>query len=454
MGATRILVVDDEQGVRTSLSAILGDEGFEVETAASGEECLAILGEKSYQAILLDVWLPGKDGLETLRAMRRMGVESAIIMISGHGTIDTAVRATRLGAHDFVEKPLSLEKILLTLRNALRARKLEERNRLLREELRRDTDLVGESAAIRRLREQIGQTAPTGAAVLVTGEPGTGKELVARAIHVRSPRSEEAFVEIPCAALPPESAVAELFGTAGDDERPTVRGKLDLAGEGTIFLDEVWALPADAQQFLLRALETGRFLPRGGQRAVVADARPIASTSRDLGNEVAQGRFRSDLWAKLGVIPLLVPPLRERREDVPLLVEHYAEKYAREYGRPRWTVEPAAMEALTNYAWPGNVRELRNFVERLIILAPGESIGRGDLPAAFAAPPSAPPDPASPTLSLKDGREAFEREMIRLRLESLGWNITRAAQSLGIERSNLHRKMKTYGIRPGPTGPV
>lgn len=448
MKGVRVLVVDDEQGVRSTLSAVLRDEGFEVETAESGEACLAILEERSFQAILLDVWLPGRDGLETLKSIRRTGVDSAVIMISGHGTIETAVRATRLGAHDFVEKPLSLEKIVLTLHNALRARKLEERNRLLREELRRETELIGESDPIRRLREALESAAPTGAGILLTGENGVGKELAARFVHSRSPRAEEAFIEMACPAIPSDLALTELFGRVSGPEGGSAKGKLELAQEGTLFLDGAWALPDEAQHRLMRAMETGRFLPVGGHVAMTCDVRLIAASERDLAVEVAAGRFREDLRLVLNVVSQSVPPLRERRIDLPLLVEHYLERYAREYGRPAKSVDPAAMEALSRYAWPGNVRELRNVVERLVILTPGEVISLSGLPPNLteAALPAEPPADRT----LKAARRAFEKGLIVRRLEETSWNVTRAAESLGVERSNLYRKMKAYAIRAGP----
>ena len=450
MAGARVLVVDDEQGVRTTLSAVLRDEGFEIETAASGEEALAILEERSFHAILLDVWLPGRDGLDTLRQLRRNGVDAAVVMISGHGSIETAVRATRMGAHDFVEKPLSLEKILLTLRNALRARKLEERNRLLREELRRDAQLIGESASIRALRERIEAAAPTAGGVLIWGEKGSGKELVARLLHARSPRAEEAFIEVACGAVPPEQAALDLLGHAGGPGAAATKGRLELAQEGTLFLADVDALPPDAQHALFRALETGRFLPVAGHVSIESDVRLVAGTEKDLEAEVAAGRFREDLYFKLAVIPMDVPPLRERREDVPLLVEHYLERYAREYGRPRRKAEPETMHLLAAYAWPGNVRELRNIVERLAILAPGESIAVADLPDRLVAGggDAGVSFEASAESSLQTARREFERRLIAERLEEAGGNITRAAESLGIERSNLYRKMRAYGIRP------
>ncbi len=489
MTSGRVLVVDDEQGVRSTLSAVLRDEGFDVETAQSGEECLSILEERSFQAILLDVWLPGRDGLDTLRTLRRTGVDAAVIMISGHGTIETAVRATKLGAHDFVEKPLSLEKIVLALRNALRARKLEERNRLLREELRRDTQMVGASESMRRVRERIEAAAPTGGGVLITGENGVGKELAARLIHAKSPRSEEAFIEVSCATVPPGRQLAELFGRAGGAEGTVVKAKLELADEGTLFLDEVWALTDEAQHRLLLALETGRFLPVDGHVPLACSVRPIASSERDLAAEVAAGRFREDLYLTLNVVPLAVPPLRERNEDIPLLVEHFLERYAREYARGVKTIGPAAMQRLARHLWPGNVRELRNVVERLVILAPGETIASEDLPAGLmdespipwpihsldavplaaavkaagsqgeeAAPwpaepmaPQTPPSsgPRGPLPTLLAGKRAFEKDFILRRLEDMRWNVSKTAGSLGIERSNLYRKMKAYGIRPG-----
>jgi two-component system nitrogen regulation response regulator NtrX len=448
MKGGRILVVDDEQGVRSSLSGILRDEGFEVETAASGEECLAIVGEKAFQAILLDVWLPGKDGLETLKAMRRTGVDSAVIMISGHGTIETAVRATKLGAHDFVEKPLSLEKILLTLRNALRAKKLEERNLLLRAELRRDAELVGHSVPIRKLREQIAQAAPTDAGVLLLGENGSGKELVARLIHAMSPRAEEAFVEVACASVAPDRALRELVGIEEGAGAGAEKGKLELASDGTLFLDEVWALPAPSQQQLARALATGSFTRIGGMQSLTTRSRTVASSNRDLAAEARAGRFNEELFFKLSVVPLTVPPLRERPEDVPLLIEHFLEKYSREYARPRRMVEPRALEALVRYAWPGNVRELRNLVERLVILAPDRSISLEDLPPPFgAAEPRA--EMRAQAGTLKERREAHEAELIRERLREAGGDLAKAALSLGIGRGSLQRKMRGHGIRPG-----
>jgi len=450
MAGSRVLVVDDEQGVRTTLSAVLRDEGFEVEVAATGEEALAILEERSFQAILLDVWLPGRDGLDTLRQLRRNGVDAAVVMISGHGSIETAVRATRMGAHDFVEKPLSLEKILLTLRNALRARKLEERNRLLREELRRDIDLVGESAPMRTLREQIASAAPTAGGVLIQGEKGAGKELVARLLHAQSPRADEAFIEVACAALPAEGAVEELLGRAGGPGEAPRKGKLELAQEGTLFLADVEALPASAQDALFRALESGRFLPVGGHVSIESDVRPVATTEVDLEAEVAAGQFREDLWFRLGVVILKVTPLRDRREDIPLLVEHYLERYAREYGRPHRTVETEAMDVLAAYAWPGNVRELRNVVERLVILAPGDTITAADLPGKLGEDEGqggGAVAEAEAESSLQAARREFEKRLITERLAEAGGNITRAAESLGIERSNLYRKMRAYGIR-------
>jgi two-component system nitrogen regulation response regulator NtrX len=448
MHRERLLVVDDENGVRTSLAGILGDEGWNVDMAESGEEALATLGSKNYRAIFLDVWLPGMDGLETLRQIRRAGVDAPVVMISGHGTIETAVRATKLGAFDFIEKPLSLEKVLLTLRNALRQRKLEQQSRVLREQLRRDTELVGHSQAIKRLREEIERAAPTQATVLILGENGTGKELTARMLHGRSPRSEEAFVAVNCAAIPTDLMESEMFGhvkgafTGADKNR---KGKFELAHEGTLFLDEVSDMSLLTQAKLLRALESEEIAPVGGGAPVQVNVRLIAATNRNLAEETAAGRFREDLYFRLNVVPLEVPPLRERKDDIPLLMEHFMARYCREYGQPAKALTPEAEEKLVAYAWPGNVRELKNLVERLVIMIPGTEIAPDQIPAAIM--PTVGEGQLDGEMDLRGARERFERQFIRRKLDEHGWNIKRTAEALGLERSNLYRKMKAYGLR-------
>ncbi|PYT05781.1 MAG: Fis family transcriptional regulator [Acidobacteria bacterium] len=449
MHGERLLVVDDESGVRRSLADILADENWEVDIAGSGEEALAALKRHAYRAIFLDVWLPGIDGIETLRLIRRAGVDAPVVMISGHGTIETAVRATKLGAFDFIEKPLSLEKILLTLRNALRQTKLEQQSRVLMEQFRRDTELVGGSPAIQRLREEIERAAPTAATVLIRGEHGTGKELAARLLHARSQRSGEAFVAVNCAAIPEDLIESEMFGHvkgAFTGATEGHKGKFELAHEGTLFLDEIADMSPLTQAKLLRVLERGEITPVGGTASSSVDVRLLAATNRDLAREMAAGRFREDLFFRLNVVPLDVPPLRERREDILLLAEHFITRFCREYGRPPMVLSPGAKESLMAHLWPGNVRELKNLIERLAIMAPGREISQEQLPAPFGAASRQPHDP-SPGETLRRARENFEREFILRRLEENNWNISRTADALGLERSNLYRKMKAYGLK-------
>ncbi|HEV2708569.1 MAG TPA: sigma-54 dependent transcriptional regulator, partial [Pyrinomonadaceae bacterium] len=358
-----ILIVDDERGIRETLRAVLEDEGFTAEAVASGEECLKAVERRAYGCVLLDVWLPGIDGLETLTRLRERGADSAVVMISGHGTIETAVRATKLGAFDFIEKPLSIEKTVLTVRNALRQRELERVNAALSEELRDESLLIGESVAMRALRKQIEIVAPTDGRVLVYGESGTGKELVARSIHAQSRRSGAPFVELNCAAIPEELIESELFGHvrgAFTGATSAKRGKFELADGATLFLDEVGDMSARVQAKVLRVLEEQRFEPVGSTTSMRVDVRVIAATNKRLDAEIERGNFRADLFYRLNVIPFELPPLRERPEDVPLLVEHFNRKFSAANKKRPKRFEPDAVEAMRNYAWPGNVRELRN----------------------------------------------------------------------------------------------
>ena len=453
MAKARILVVDDEEGVRSSLAGILRDEGYLVETAESGEKCLEALGKSDYQAIFLDVWMPGKDGMEILTEVAARPSPPSVIMISGHGTIETAVKAAKMGAYDFIEKPLSLEKVALTMRNALRQRRLEEKNRLLKEELSQDETLVGDSQPIRKLREEIALAAPTNGRVLILGENGTGKELVARMIHAQSLRKEEPFVEVNCAAIPEELIESELFGHVRGAFTGAVenkRGKFDLADGGTLLLDEIGDMSLRTQAKVLRVLQEQTFEPVGGSLSRQVDVRVIAATNKDLQQSIARGEFREDLYFRLNVIPLKVPALRERREDIPALTRHFLGRFAAEYARRR-EVTPEAMEALKRYDWPGNVRELRNTLERMVIMTGTSEIRPQDLPEAVRGRDRevrGGPDSFDGS-TLKEARAAFEKRFITHKLQEVGGNVARAAELLGVERSHLYRKLKSYGIKEG-----
>jgi two-component system nitrogen regulation response regulator NtrX len=384
-----------------------------------------------------------------------------VVVISGHGTIETAVKAVRLGARDFVEKPLSLEKTLLAVRNALRQHRLETEVRVLKQQLEDRYVMVGESPAMRRLRAEIAQAAPSNGRALIFGENGTGKELVARAIHARSRRSAGPFVEVNCAAIPEELIESELFGhTKGafTGALASRKGKFELADGGTLFLDEVADMSLKTQAKVLRALQEQRIEPVGGAGSVEVDVRVIAATNKNLEEEIRAGRFREDLYFRLNVIPFHVPPLRERREDVPLLARHFVEVLSAEHGhRPR-TIAPEVLEVLAELPWPGNVRELRNSIERLVIMTPGERIELRHLPASLVealpagaspAARAAPEQPEPPELgTLATAREDFERRYILKKYRESGGNMSRTAEALGVERSNLYRKMKSYGLLP------
>jgi two-component system nitrogen regulation response regulator NtrX len=441
-----VLIVDDERGIRETLRAVLEDEGFETEAVASGEECLRASERRAFGCVLLDVWLPGMDGLETLSRMRERGADSAVVMISGHGTIETAVRATKLGAFDFIEKPLSIEKTVLTVRNALRQRELERVNAALSAELRDEWAMVGESIALRALRKQIGLVAPTDGRVLIYGESGTGKELVARAIHARSLRAAAPFVELNCSAVPEELIESELFGHvrgAFTGATHPKRGKFELADGATLFLDEVGDMSARMQAKVLRVLEEQRFEPLGGTTSMRVDVRVLAATNKRLEVEIERGNFRTDLLYRLNVIPFEVPPLRDRAEDIPLLVEHFNQKFSLSYKKRPKRFEPEAVEALRGYAWPGNVRELRNTVERVVIMHTGSKVTAADLPLLVGEEP--PVDPARYS-SFRDAGEAHQREFIRAKLAEAEGNVSRAAELMGMDRSHLYRRMKALGI--------
>jgi two-component system nitrogen regulation response regulator NtrX len=448
-----ILIVDDEPGVRSALSGVLRDEGYNVEAVPSGEACLDRVTRGAVDLIVLDVWLPGMDGLATLARLRERQVEAQVVLISGHGNIESAVRAIKMGAFDFVEKPLSLEKTVLVVRNALRQHRLEAENRALRARVDRTQTMVGESYAMRQLCEQVAMAAPTNGRVLIYGENGTGKELVARTIHALSRRRTGAFVEVNCAAIPEELIESELFGHVRGAFTGAVadrRGKFEAADGGTIFLDEIGDMSLKTQAKVLRVLQEQTLEAVGGTARIKVDARVLAATNKDLQAEIKAGTFREDLYFRLNVIPIFVPPLRERQEDTPLLADHFMAEFAREYGRRLKNFEPAATALLQRYPWPGNVRELRNVIERLMIMVPGDSISAADL--AFlgqrdgASPELTGPPPSHVTLH--EARDRFERDLILRTLGEHQGNMSRTAEALGVERSNLYRKMRAFGIAP------
>ena len=442
-----ILIVDDERGIRETLRGVLEDEGFEVETVESGEACLKAVETKTFACILLDIWLGnGIDGLETLKQLGESGNEAAVVMISGHGNIETAVKSTKLGAFDFIEKPLSLEKTILTVRNAIHLKELEKTNAQLVETLNQEYVMIGNSVAMRALRKQIAIVAPTDGRVLISGESGTGKELVARAIHNQSKRKNSTFVEINSAAIPEELVESELFGYAkGAFSGATTakKGKFEIADGGTIFLDEIGDMSARVQAKMLRVLEEQRFEPVGGNTPIKVDVRVISATNQPLESLIENGDFRSDLFYRLNVIPFQIPPLRERLEDVPLLVNHYNLKFSLDYGKKPKNFSEQAIEAMQNYAWLGNVRELKNTVERIVIMNPKVEIMVDDLPI-FSS--ETPPSSSYRFQSFKDATEAYQREFIAKKLEENEWNVSKTAESLGIDRSHLHRRIKGLGI--------
>lgn len=447
-----ILVIDDEEGIRESLKGILEDEGYEVLTAESAEEGMKIFEEQSPDLVLLDIWLPGMDGIEALKRMRDRRPSVPVIMISGHGTIELAVKASKLGAYDFLEKPLSLERVLITVKRALDVAHLEGTLKALKEETAGRFRLVGESSAIKHLKAQIDIVAPSSSMVLITGESGSGKELVARLIHERSPRQGGPFIEVNCAAIPRELIESELFGHekgsfTGAVERK--KGKFELADRGTLFLDEIGDMSKEAQAKVLRVIETKEFQRVGGGKNIKVDVRIIAATNKDLQEEVRKGNFREDLFFRLNVIPLRVPPLRERKEDIPLLVEHFLTLIASEYGKPKKRLAEEAIKLLTEYNWPGNVRELRNLVERLFIMSQGEVIRPEDIESSFGLQSSGIHSYFKFN-TLREAREAFERDFILKKLEENNWNISKTAEAISLERTALYRKLKHLGITEAP----
>jgi len=444
-----ILIVDDERGVQTSVQGILEDAGYDAEAVSSGEEALELLLRKEFPVVLLDVWLPGMDGLQALAKLRQIAPETVVIMISGHGSIETAVRATKLGAFDFVEKPLSLDKTILVVKNALHQHQLQDENRLLREQVQQKYVMIGDSVPMQALRQQIAFAAPTNGRVLICGENGTGKELVAHLLHLKSQRRDSPFVEMNCAAIPEELIESELFGhvkgsfTGASDDK---EGKFAQADTGTLFLDEVGDMSSKTQAKVLRVLEEQRFTPVGGNSAIKVDVRVIASTNKNLEQEIELGRFREDLYYRLNVLPFQIPPLRERSEDIAELTSYFLDDFARKNGRKAPVLTPKAMEILECYPWPGNVRELRNIMERIVIMTHQPRIDIYDLPESILNRTLLTPSGQEEASSLQGARERFEREYILQKLMEYKGNVSRAAQALQIERSNLYRKIRQLGI--------
>lgn len=449
---THILIADDEAGIRDSLSEILTEEGYAVATTGTAAEALLLLRDAHYDVLLLDVWLPDRDGLEALSEIGTLPGDGRpeVLMISGHGTIETAVRATKLGAFDFLEKPLSIERTLITIKNAVEKRRLRADNREMKQQLGGETSITGNSVSAKALRQQIRLMAPTNGRVLIFGESGTGKELIARAMHAESLRGDRIFLELKCAAIPEDFIESELFGHrngAVPGAPPEKRGTFERADGGTLLLDEVGDMSLKTQAKVLRALDEQSFTPLGGREPLQVDVRVIATTNKNLEEEIAHGNFREDLFYRLNVIPFFVAPLRERREDIPPLVQGFLQQIGREYGRPHVEISAEALENLQAHNWPGNVRELKNMVERILILNPQATrLERKHLPALLLRAPLKAAGAQEEHASLQEAREAYEREFIVRKIDECHGNMSRAAEALGLERSHLYRKMRSLGL--------
>jgi two-component system nitrogen regulation response regulator NtrX len=448
-----ILIVDDEKSIRDSLTGILQDEGLSPISVESGEAAIAKVSEEKPDLILLDIWMPGMDGMETLTRIRSIYPDQLVVIMSGHGTIETAVKATKLGAYDFIEKPLSLEKVLLCIQNAVKVGQLVAENRELKAQISKEHEMIGSSKPIKELKEQIKIAAPTSGWILITGENGTGKELVARAIHHNSKRADKTFVEVNCAAIPEELIESELFGhekgsfTGATTQR---RGKFDQAHQGTLFLDEIGDMSLKTQAKVLRILQERKFERVGGNKTIEVDVRVIAATNKDLDKEIIAGNFREDLYYRLNVIPFHVPALRDRKSDISRLATHFLEYFCSKESRDSKVLDDEAMQIIKNYSWPGNVRELKNLIERLVIMSPGSTITPSQLPQSISYKhQSTATDKGSINVladTFRTAKEEFEKLFLLQKLEENDWNISRTAEAIEIERSNLHRKIKAYGI--------
>ena len=462
-----ILIVDDEEPILTSLSCILRDEGYDVAVVKNGLEALRVYTMDPPDLMLLDIWMPEMDGMETLRRVREVAPTAQIMMMSGHGSIETAVKAIKLGAYDYIEKPLSLENVTLRVKHALDQHRLEQENRTLRTSVQRKFELVGQAPAMQQLRQLIETAGPTNSRVLIGGENGTGKELVARAIHQHSARAGRTFVAVNCAAIPETLIESELFGhEKGSFTGATSmkRGQFEQADGGTLFLDEIADMSLNTQAKVLRALQEQQFTRVGGTKLMKVDVRVLAASNKDLIKEIEKGLFREDLFYRLNVVPIIVPPLRERREDVPLLIRHFMKVHAEEQGLRMKEISPDAMIVFQQYDWPGNIRELRNLIERLMIMVPGPVIEAAQAGLSLQARPvgstsqtTTPTPTVNPLFtqsydSLRDARNAFEKDYIARKLREHHWNISRTSEDLKIERSHLHRKIKLLDVEMRPEG--
>ncbi|MEA3466582.1 MAG: sigma-54 dependent transcriptional regulator [Thermodesulfobacteriota bacterium] len=448
---TQILIVDDEKNIRESIVGILQDEGFQTSTAQDGNAAVLAVNDEKPDLVLLDIWMPGMDGIQTLEKLRTIHPDLQIIMMSGHATIETAVTATKLGAYDFIEKPLSLEKLLVCIHNGLKVNQLVEENKNLKAKISRNYEIIGSSSVIEELKQQIAIAAPTSGWVLITGENGTGKELVAHSIHKLSKRFDKPFIEVNCAAIPEDLIESELFGhekgsfTGATSKR---KGKFDLAHEGTLFLDEIGDMSLKTQAKVLRILQEHKFERIGGQRTIEVNVRVIAATNKNLENEIQTGNFRQDLFYRLNVLPFHVPALRERKQDIAILTKIFIKSYCENENTDIKEITDTALKIMEIYPWPGNVRELKNLIERLVIMTPGQLITEENLPVEIKSQKDkgSLSIATTATNNYKEAKEIFECEFIRSKLAENNWNVSKTAEAISIERSNLHRKIKTYGI--------
>ncbi len=454
--AETICIVDDEPGILNSLSSILEDEGYQVVVASNGVDGMKVVRSEAPDLVLLDIWMPEMDGLETLKRLRSQFPGILVVMMSGHGSIETAVKATKLGAYDYLEKPLDLEKVTILVRNALHQRKLEEENLNLRIQVERRFELIGSSPSMNRLRDMIAMAAPANSRVLISGANGTGKELVARAIHLQSPRHNRPFVEINCAAIPETLIESELFGHekgAFSGATSMKRGKFELADGGTLFLDEIGDMSLATQAKVLRVLQEQQFTRVGGTKLLNVQVRVIAASNKELAEEIGKGNFREDLYYRLNVLPIVVPTLKERRDDIPELAEHFLKMHSEEQGMKPKTFTAQGLEALQKHDWPGNIRELRNLIERLLIMVPKPVIDAGDVEMFLQVrvPTGVPVLSVGTNYdSLREARNVFEREVISQKLRDNNWNVSKTADELKIERSHLHRKIKLLNVELRP----